>query len=160
MSRSGANLALLLLAGFRALVDSAVIELARRGYPDIRPVHDFAMRAIAAGTDNASELGRRLSVTKQAAAKTIVVLQERGYVIRDADPLDGRRKRLQVSPLGFEVLNQGEVIFDQLRNEWARQIGTVQLENLERQLGALVGAIPMRFDTPGWLAQDFGESSS
>jgi DNA-binding MarR family transcriptional regulator len=158
MSRSGANLALLLLAGFRSLVDAAIVELARRGYHDVRPVHDFAMRAIAEGTANASELGRRLSVTKQAAAKTIAVLQARGYVTRDADPLDARRKRLQVTSLGFEVLKQGEAIFDQLRNQWERQIGPTQLEDLERQLTALIGALPMRFDTPGWLAQDLGES--
>ena len=61
MSRSGADLALLLLGGFRSLVDGATAELARRGYEDVRPVHDFAMRAIAAGAGNASELGRRLS---------------------------------------------------------------------------------------------------
>jgi hypothetical protein len=79
MSRSGADLALLLLGGFRTLVDAAIVELARRGYEDVRPVHDFAMRAIAAGADSASELGRRLSISKQSAAKTIAVLQQRGY---------------------------------------------------------------------------------
>jgi len=86
MSRSGADLALLLLGGFRALVDDAIEQLAQHGYEDVRPVHDFAMRAIAAGADNASELGRSLSVSKQAAAKTVAVLQERGYVAREADP--------------------------------------------------------------------------
>src|SRR5712671_2105135 len=102
MSRSGADLALLLLGGFRALVDDAIEQLAQRGYEDVRPVHDFAMRAIAAGADNASDLGRSLSVSKQAAAKTIAVLQERGYVARDPDPRHARRKHLQVTPLGFE----------------------------------------------------------
>jgi DNA-binding MarR family transcriptional regulator len=157
MSRSGADLALLLLGGFRSLVDAAMTELALRGYEDVRPVHDFAMRAIAAGADNASELGRRLSVSKQAAAKTIAVLQERGYVARDADPRDARRKRLQVTALGFEVLRQGEAIFDELRDQWQRQIGPAQLESLETHLAALVGETPIRFDTPGWLTQGLGE---
>jgi DNA-binding MarR family transcriptional regulator len=147
MSRSGADLALLLLGGFRSLVDDATKELALRGYEDVRPVHDFAMRAIAAGADNASELGRRLSVSKQAAAKTIAVLQERGYVARDTDPLDARRKRLQVTALGFEVLRRGEEIFDQLRDQWLRQIGATELENLEAHLATLVGASSIRFDT-------------
>ena len=157
MSRSGADLALLLLGGFRGLVDAAVVELARRGYDDVRPVHDFAMRAIADGADSASELGRRLSVAKQSAAKTIAVLQERGYVARDTDPKDARRKRLQVTPLGFEVLRTGETIFDELREQWARQIGPAELETLEAHLAALVGAQPVRFDTPGWIARDLGE---
>jgi DNA-binding MarR family transcriptional regulator len=159
MPRSGADLALLLLGGFRSLVDDAVDELAHRGYQDVRPVHDFAMRAIAAGADNAAHLGRRLSVSKQAAAKTIAVLQERGYVTREADPLDGRRKRLQVTALGFEVLRQGEEIFDGLRHRWEQRIGSAELEQLEQHLTTLVGATAIRFDTPGWMTRDLGEPS-
>jgi DNA-binding MarR family transcriptional regulator len=157
MSRSGADLALLLLGGFRTLVDAAIVELAERGYQDVRPVHDFAMRAIAAGADSASELGRRLSITKQSAAKTIAVLQERGYVARDTDPRDARRKRLQVTALGFDVMRQGEAIFDELRDQWAQQIGAAELERIEDHLTALAGAQPVRFDTPGWIARDVGE---
>ena len=157
MSRSGADLALLLLGGFRTLVDAAIAELAERGHEDVRPVHDFAMRAIAAGADSASELGRRLSITKQSAAKTIAVLQERGYLTRDTDPRDGRRKRLQVTALGFDVMRQGEAVFDQLRDQWAQQIGAAELHRMEDHLTALVGAQPVRFDTPGWIARDVGE---
>ncbi|UQU61309.1 winged helix DNA-binding protein [Couchioplanes caeruleus] len=159
MSRSGADLALLLLGGFRTLVDAAIAELARRGYEDVRPVHDFAMRAVAAGADSASELARRLSITKQSAAKTIAVLQERGYVSRDTDPDDGRRKRLQVTPLGLEVMRHGEEIFDDLRRQWERRIGAAELEAFERHLTALVGPQPVRFDTAGYLARDLGGSS-
>ena len=157
MSRSGADLALLLLGGFRTLVDAAIAELAERGHQDVRPVHDFAMRAIAAGADSASELARRLSITKQSAAKTIAVLQERGYVTRDTDPRDGRRKRLQVTALGFDVMRQGEAVFDELRDRWAQQIGAAELHRIEDHLTALVGAQPVRFDTPGWIARDVGE---
>jgi DNA-binding MarR family transcriptional regulator len=157
MSRSGADLALLLLGGFRALVDAATAELADRGYEDVRPVHDFAIRAIAAGADTASELGRRLSITKQSAARTIAVLQERGYVAVEPDPRDARRKRLQVTELGFDVLRQGEAIFDELRDRWAEQIGAAALEGIENHLTALAGAQPVRLDTPGWIARDIGE---
>jgi DNA-binding MarR family transcriptional regulator len=159
MSRSGADLALLLLGGFRALVDDAVLELAERGYEDVRPVHDFAMRAIAAGADNASELGRRLSVSKQAASKTVAVLEERGYVTRGADPLDARRKRLQVTALGFEVMRVGEAVFDELRAEWKRRIGAKQLERLESDLATLVGASTVRIDSPGWIAHSLDETT-
>jgi DNA-binding MarR family transcriptional regulator len=158
MSRSGADLALLLLGGFRVLVDDAILELAERGYEGVRPVHDFAMRAIEAGADNASELGRRLSVSKQAAAKTVTVLVERGYVERGADPVDARRKRLQVTALGFEVMRVGEAVFDELRDKWKRKIGANQLERLESDLAALVGASPVRVDTPGWIAQSLDET--
>src|ERR1700674_3173657 len=159
MSRSGADLALLLLGGFRVLVDDAIVELAKRGYEDLRPAHDFAMRAIAAGADNASELGRRLSVSKQAASKTVAVLEERGYVTRGADPLDARRKRLQVTALGFEVMRVGEAVFDELRDKWKRKIGAKQLERLESDLAALVGESTVRIDSPGWIAHSLDETT-
>ena len=159
MSRSGADLALLLLGGFRVLVDDAVQQLAERGYEDVRPVHDFAMRAIAAGADNASELGRRLSVSKQAAAKTVGVLVERGYVVRGVDPLDGRRKRLEVTALGFEVMRVGEAVFDQFRDEWKQKIGAKQLERLESELAVLVGASAVRVESPGWIANSLAETT-
>lgn len=152
VSRSGADLALLLLGAYRRLVDDAVAELAARGYPDVRPVHDFAMRAILAGADNASELGRRMSVSKQAAAKTIATLLDRGYVARDTDPQDARRKRIEVTPLGLEVMSAGESIFDDLRQGWADQIGSRELATLERQLTEIVGDARVRSEAPGWVA--------
>jgi DNA-binding MarR family transcriptional regulator len=157
MSRSGADLALLLLGGFRVLVDEAILELAERGYEDVRPVHDFAMRAIAAGADDASELGRHLSVSKQAAAKTVTVLEERGYVARGADPLDARRKRLQVTALGFEVMREGEAVFDELRDKWSQKIGAKQLERFESDLATMVGPSPVRLDSPGWTTNSLDD---
>jgi len=55
------------------------------------------------------------------------------------------------------MLRQGEAIFDELRQQWAQQIGIAELENIETQLAAMVGAQPVRFDTPGWLTQDLGD---
>ncbi|TDD62738.1 MarR family transcriptional regulator [Kribbella antibiotica] len=158
MSRSGPDLALLMLGGFRSLVDAATAELAARGYEDVRPLHDFALRAIAAGADSASELGRRMSVTKQAAARTVAVLEERGYVERNADPADARRMRLQISERGVTLLRTGEGIFNELRKQWEQQIGPAKLAELESILTELVGVQPVRVDTPGWLARDLGET--
>lgn len=153
MPRSGADLALLLLGGFRTLVDAATAELAARGYPDFRATHEFAMRAIIAGADSASDLGRRLSVSKQAAAKTIAILVDRGYVSSEPDPADARRKRLQVTPLGFDVLREGEAVFEELRAGWERMLGADELARLEASLTRVVGGGAVRVDAPGWVAE-------
>ena len=138
MARSGADLALLLLGGFRALADAASAELAERGHEKIRPVHDFAIRAIDAGADTASELGRQLGVSKQAAAKTIGFLEERGYVSGEVDPRDSRRRRFTVTDEGHALLRTGEQVFDELRAQWAERIGATELERLEEALSDLV----------------------
>jgi DNA-binding MarR family transcriptional regulator len=149
MSRTGADLALLLFGGFRQLADRAGSELLRRGYPELRPAQEFALRAIAGGADSASELGRRLSVSKQAAAKVISVLEERGYVARLDDASDSRRKLLSVTPLGHEAMAQGEAIFDELRADWARKIGPSELDRLQRNLSILLGDATIDLDAPG-----------
>jgi DNA-binding MarR family transcriptional regulator len=153
MSRSGAELALLLLGGFRLMVDAATTELASRGYPDFKPAHEFALRAIVAGADSASDLGRRTSVSKQAAAKTIAVLTERGYVVSAPDPGDARRKRLEVTELGFDVMAQGETILDGVRQAWEKTIGKAEVAELEAQLTKLVGDAAIRLAAPGSVAQ-------
>src|ERR1700712_5454052 len=94
MSRGGADLALLLLGSFRFMAEEATDRLTARGHPGVRPAHDFALRAIGSGAGSVSEVGRRTSVSKQAAAKTVAFLEEGGYVVRGPDPDDrGRRRR-------------------------------------------------------------------
>jgi DNA-binding MarR family transcriptional regulator len=140
MPRStGAELALLLLGGFHAMADEVVAELERRGHPGVRPVHEFALRAIGAGADTASELGRRLSVSKQAAAKTIAALEEMGYVDREDDPADARRKRLRVTPRGHEMTTVGARLFDDVRARWAAEVGAAELDAIQTRLAQLVG---------------------
>ncbi|MEV4576589.1 hypothetical protein AB0K16_25395 [Nonomuraea jabiensis] len=73
---------------------------------------------------------------------------DRRYDCGDTDPEDARRIRLQVTPLGYEVMRQGEAIFDELRDQWAKQIGAEELKTLEAHLSVLVGTLPVRFDTP------------
>lgn len=134
---------MLLLGGFHSMVDDVVRELDRRGHPGVRPVHEFALRAIDGGADTASELGRRLSVTKQAAAKTIAALQRLGYVELQPDPSDGRRKRIRVTPRGHEMTAIGASLFDDVRRRWAAQIGVEALEALETHLNQLVVRRPL-----------------
>lgn len=147
-------MALLLLSGFRALADAATEELSARGYPDVRPVHDFALRAILAGADDASKLGRATAVTKQAAAKTVAVLEERGYVSREPDPADARRMRLEVTPRGREMLSVGEAVFDQLRREWEDEVGRDAVATVEDALRTLSGDRALRRDSTQWQVRE------
>lgn len=111
----------------------------RRGYPELRPNQEFALRAIVNGADSASDLGRRLGVSKQAAAKVIGILEQRGYVARVDDTADSRRKLLAVTPLGHKAMAEGEAIFDDLRAAWANKIGEPALDRLQSDLSILLG---------------------
>jgi DNA-binding MarR family transcriptional regulator len=153
MSRSGADLALLLLSGFRVLAHGATNELVARGY-DVRPVHEFALRAILSGADNASALGRRMLVSKQAAAKTVAALEERHFVGRELNPFDKREMRLRVTDRGHEMLREGAAIFDGMRQAWEQQVGMDTLAKMEGVLAELVGKSAIRFDFAALTARD------
>lgn len=145
----GADLALLLLGGFQSMVDEVVAELDRRGHPGVRAAHEFALRAIADGADTASALGRALSVSKQAAAKTIATLERLGYVELAPDPHDARRKRIRVTDRGHEMVAVGATLFDEVRDRWATRIGAAQLDALQDGLATLVGDREPPLTEPG-----------
>lgn len=149
---SGVELALRLLAAFRGLIDDLHAELAQRGHPDARPVHGFALHAIGPAGATAVELGERLGVSKQAAGKTVDALEERGYVRRDTDPADARRKIVTVTARGHDLLALSAEIFGRLRDRRAAGIGEAMpaFEAALRTLGPDLGA---GLDSPGWFAR-------
>lgn len=147
----GFELPLLLFAGFRALIDDLHAELARRGHPDVRPAYGFAMQAIGVRGATASEIGRRLGVSKQAAGKTVDRLEGLGYVERVDDPADARRKLIRLTPRGVDSLTQSAQIFDELRASWAAKLGAERLALVEESLRTVVPAAGFPVDVPGWF---------
>ncbi|MEU7525947.1 MarR family transcriptional regulator [Saccharothrix sp. NPDC042600] len=147
----GFELPLLLFAGFRTIVDRLHAELARQGHPDARPAHGFALQAIGVRGASASEVGRRLGVSKQAAGKTVDRLEALGYVRREDDPADARRKIVHLTPRGLDVLNRSAAIFEEIRAEWARALGPQRVRDLESDLRTMVPAAFFRLDVAGWF---------
>lgn len=136
-SSSGARLALLLIDGFTAMVEDVVDVLAEQGHPGVTATLEFALHAIDDGASDASALGRRLGVSKQAAAKSIAALEQLGYVERVPHPKDARRKQLRVTTRGYEMSTLGGAAFDDLRERLRRSIGTDRLETVEAALTEL-----------------------
>jgi DNA-binding MarR family transcriptional regulator len=148
--RPGFELPLLLLAGFRTIVEALHAELARQGHPDARPAHGLTLQAIGPGV-TASELGRRLGVSKQAAGKTVDRLEKLGYVTRAGDDRDARRKLIRLTGRGVDLLNRSAAIFDDLRAQWVRTLGAGRVRDLEDALRTVTPAGIWRLDTAAWF---------
>lgn len=148
---AGYELPLLLLGGFRSLIDELHAELARQGHPGVRPGYGFAMQAIGSRGASTSEIGRRLGVSKQAAGKTVERLAELGYVRRTQDHADRRRQMVQLTDHGWDALQRSAAVFEHLRTEWAQVIGSTRLRELEADLRRLVPDQATRLDVAGWL---------
>ncbi|MBT2440919.1 winged helix-turn-helix transcriptional regulator [Streptomyces sp. ISL-36] len=148
----GYELPLLLFAGFRTLIDRLHAELARQGHPDLRPAHGFAMQAIGGEGATASDIGRRLGVSKQAAGKTVDRLLAVGYAERADDPADARRKLVRLTPRGYDALARSAAIFDELRAEWTATLGPGRVRDMEAALRTVVPAeTTYRLDATSWL---------
>jgi DNA-binding MarR family transcriptional regulator len=147
----GFELPLRLLLAFRVLIDELHAELARRGHPDMRPMHGFVFQAIGPGGTTAAELGRRLGISKQAAGKTIDTLEQLGYTERGPDPGDARRKVVRLTDRAIDALALSARIFDDLRARWAEILGTERLRALEADLRLVTPLDPWRLDVPGWF---------
>jgi DNA-binding MarR family transcriptional regulator len=153
--RPGFELPLLLLLGFRSLIDDLHVELARQGHPDVRPVHGFVLQAVGPDGTTAVELGRRLGISKQAAGKTIATLERLDYVQRAPTPDDGRQKVVELTDRGTDCLVRSARIFDQLREGWVAKLGARRVGALEDDLRAVVPRDMSRLlDVPGWFSQE------
>jgi len=126
----GFELPLLLFGGFRSIIDELHAELARRGHPDLRPAHGFALQALGPHGATATEAGRRLGISKQAAGKTIDRLEALGYVKRADDDKDRRCKLVRITPRGLEAL---------------------AMSALETDLRTMAPGETFRLDVPGWF---------
>lgn len=104
--------------------------------------------ATTTGAGDASALGRALGVSKQAAAKTIATLETLGYVRREPDPVDARRKLLTISERGEEMTVLGAAAFDRLRLRWAESVGIAGVERAERALAVLLDLDGISPDRP------------
>lgn len=153
-TRNGFTFPLLLLAVFRDVVDQVHLELDRRGHPDARPLHAFALQAIGPDGSTISALGRRLGISKQGAAKNVRTLEELGYTTREPDPGDARATIVRRSARGEEFLAISAVEFDRVRARIAKTLGSAEAKRLEEDLRVLSPDLPhARFtDFPGWLA--------
>ncbi|MFF5256553.1 MarR family winged helix-turn-helix transcriptional regulator [Streptomyces leeuwenhoekii] len=149
--RAGHELPLLLFAGFRTLIDEVHGELARQGHPHARPAHGFALQAIGRDGAAASEVARRLGISKQAAGKTVDRLVALGYAERADDPADARRKLVRPTPRGLDLLARSAAVFDQLRARWAATLGEERLCAIEDDLRVVAAPGAFRLDAAGWI---------
>jgi DNA-binding MarR family transcriptional regulator len=146
----GYEIAFLLMGAFRRILDDLHAELAIRGFPEARPVHGFALQAIGPGAVTITELGRRLGVSKQAAAKTVKALEMLGYVTREADPADARASFVRRGARGNAMLRTSAAVFEQQKRHWVDLLGEDRFAALIVDMRLLGGGTPVG-DIAAWL---------
>ncbi|MFP7834608.1 MarR family winged helix-turn-helix transcriptional regulator [Marisediminicola sp. LYQ134] len=125
---SGTQFAQLLVRALDVMVDEVLVSLESAGHPGLTVANELAMQAIDHGASSAATLARETGVSRQAAAKTIGTLEALGYVTRDVDPTDARKKHLRVTPRGHTAISVGAAAFDRIFDRWKQQNGPATSE--------------------------------
>lgn len=152
MSEPGWRVVLLLAGAFRDSVDALHRELAEQGHPEARPLHGFVLQAIGPDGCTINQLGQRLGVSKQAAAKTAAGLEKAGYIVRDSVPGDRRAVLLRRTHHADELLAASAAGFERVIDRWRRQLGVARFDTMVQALANVAGEQTVG-DLPGWLTQ-------
>jgi DNA-binding MarR family transcriptional regulator len=126
----GSELMTLLVGAVRGISQVFTDRMTAAGFDDVRPTHGFALTLVGEHGTTATELGRRLGMTKQSAGEVVTHLARHGYVERRPDPEDRRARRITLTTRGRECV---EIIWAELaeiQGAWADAVGETGLEEL------------------------------
>jgi DNA-binding MarR family transcriptional regulator len=112
--------------------------LRRRGF-EVRPAHSAVLANIdiATGT-RATVLAERGGVTKQAIGELVTELEDRGWVRRVPDPMDGRAKLIQLTRKGHKLMDAAYEVIGEMEAALLKEAGDENLENARRVLRAAI----------------------
>jgi DNA-binding MarR family transcriptional regulator len=129
---------ILLGLAFQRFVDALNADLRQRGFTNMGASFGYVLRALAAEPLTTTQLGARLQLTPQGAAKIVDDMVQHGYVKRREDPSDGRAKLLVLAPRGRRALRAARAFHRAFEEEFARAHGARLARTLREALELLV----------------------
>jgi DNA-binding MarR family transcriptional regulator len=121
--------------GYRRRLESELAEagFSDRGFPDGR-----VLRLCAGAQDvTASEVGRRLGITRQGASKVVASLRRRGYVTLEPSQRSGREKLVRLTPRALHYLEAHRAAARKVERQLRDELGSEVYDAAMSVLGAL-----------------------
>lgn len=126
-------LARLFAIAFRSLVDELHVQLAARGWSEIRPAFGFVLLAVRDEPTTATELSELMGTSKQATSKLIDAMLLADLVQRVATT-NRRQRPVEITDRGLRLLAAVELIYQEIEAEWAAILGPAKLRALRTSL--------------------------
>jgi DNA-binding MarR family transcriptional regulator len=123
-----------------ALADEVQRRIAADGLDDLRFADGVVFQHLVAGPRTIGSLAERLGVTQQAASKAVADLERRGYVRREADPVDRRARRVGLTDRGDAAIEAGRRHRAAVAAELAERLGAERVEAARATLLAALEA--------------------
>jgi DNA-binding MarR family transcriptional regulator len=129
----------LLRMPWEAVQEHMLARLHAEGFADFDPSYLTVFRFPSPHGERPSELAARRRVSKQALNHLLGQLESRGYLEREADPEDGRSKRISLTPRGVKAVAVIRRAVGEMEDRWAEQLGPKRFEQLRGLLQELNG---------------------
>lgn len=121
---------LLLALAERHLAEGLQAHLVAAGFDDHRLVHHNVMAHVTFEGIRLTELAERAGITKQAMSELVLDLEQLGYLVRTADPHDGRAKLIGFTDKGRAAVREAMRAFAEMESA----LGERSLRSLRRNL--------------------------
>src|SRR5579862_3313031 len=120
----------LLRMPWEAVQEHMLARLHAEGFADFDPSYLTVFRYPSPHGDRPTELAARRRVSKQALNHLLGQLEQRGYLTRDADPEDGRSKRISLTARGTKAVTVIRQAVTEMEDHWAEQLGPKRFDQL------------------------------
>ena len=129
-----------------ALLDGVVAlilpELQQRldeaGFGDQRPAHNAVFAHVPPEGIRLTDLAEKARVSKQAMAELVDDLVEKGYLVKEPDPTDGRAKLIFFTERAYRAIPMALDTFEEIEHRWARHLGGSRMAELRATLEELL----------------------
>ena len=127
----------LLRMPWEAVQEHMLARLHAEGFADFDASYLTVFRFPSPQGERPSELAARRRVSKQALNHLLGQLERRGYLTREADPEDGRSKRISLTPRGAKAVLVIRRAVAEMEARWAEQLGPKRFDQLRTLLQEL-----------------------
>jgi len=117
-------------------------NLAARGWQPLSRTESSIMLFVDQGTTSPVDIARALAVSRQAVNQATKSMIERGLIVLETDPSDGRRKVLGFPPSGKAIGRDAVEIMRGMEREIEKRLGKKRLDTLRSALTKSWGEVP------------------
>ena len=128
------NVGVLMYVAARSLEGRAYDALVTAGAADVTQTQARLMAQIDPEGTRVVSLAARARITKQSAAFLVDQLERAGYVVRVADPHDGRAKLVRLTPHARAIGDAADAEVSRALGEWEEHLGPTRMRQLEETM--------------------------
>jgi DNA-binding MarR family transcriptional regulator len=127
------NLGLLLFIPYRAMEAAVLDELRRHGH-DLTLGQARVFQRIGPDGSRPGELAEATQLSKQTLGSILDQLERAGYVVRVADPSDGRARLVTITAKGYELVELSLPVVREIERSWTQHLGPARSRQLREAL--------------------------